>query len=180
MSDDRHSELANVRGDEMPLEHLRHVEVGRDTRGHKVMDVGVRPVSDVVAMKAHVEQTESGIAELPKQVPRTTAIPRKLRKHRDRSPLDERHQSRRVLTGRPSQQRNGAFVVSLHPRGNTCMQLCARIRETNELIGDAARTAYGGQARPIAPFVLREFTRGREVVAAIEGTQGGRGGVPGR
>ena len=57
------------RGDEMPLEHLRHVEVGRDTRGHKVMDVGVRPVSDVVAMKAHVEQTESGIAELPKHVP---------------------------------------------------------------------------------------------------------------
>ena len=180
MADNRHSELADVRRDQMPLKHLRQIEVGRDTAWHKVMDAGVRPVVDVVAMEAHVEQTKSRIAELPKHVPRTAAIPRKLRKDRDRSPLDERRQSRRVLTSRPAQQRHCAFAVSLHPRGNTCMQLRARIGKTNELVGDAVRPAYGGQARPIPPFILREFTRGREVVAAIEGIQGRRGGVPGR
>ena len=112
--------------------------------------------------------------KLSDDVPRTSAVPRKLREDRDRLPFDERQQSCRVFTGRTAQQRSRALVVSIDPRRNTRVQVRARIGKTNELIGDALRAAYRGEARPVAPIIFREVLRGRKEIAAIERIQGSR------
>jgi hypothetical protein len=122
-------EGANIRRNEMPLEHLCHVEVGTNTCRDQCPDVGIGPVLNVFGMEADVQHAEGGILQVAQDVPGAATVPGQLRQHRDlvfRRQLDQTLGVRALAT---CQDGACTVIVSGDPRGDAAEKCCLRIRE---------------------------------------------------
>ena len=173
VTEDRARQVLEVRGEKMPLQHLRHVEIGGGCLVEKPSYIGIRTVGLVVRVEPVVHDVETGIlSDRGDEIP--LASPVALGEHPDARLAEEGEEIPGMREVDGFQPAHGAGILPVEPAHHGGIKSSLRRAEGLEPRphpGISANEAAGG---PGLPVIGCPEQGGRGVVALAEGV--GRGG----